>query len=70
MPIKYIFSCICMLYLTERSNKYSRAKFKGWDDVIPVDYTRTSESVQRRGVDLKVKRQRECFSCVSVRPVF
>ena len=47
-----------------------KSKFKGWDDVIPVDYTRTSESVQRRGVDLKVKRQRECFSCVSVRPVF
>jgi hypothetical protein len=29
-------------------------KFKGWDDVIPVDFTRTSESVQRRGVDIKV----------------
>ena len=32
-----------------------KSKFKGWDDVIPVDYTRTSESVQRRGVDLKVR---------------
>ncbi len=32
-----------------------KAKFKGWDDVIPVDYTRTSESVQRRGIDLKVR---------------
>jgi len=30
-----------------------KIKFKGWDDVIPVDFTRTSESVQRRGVDLK-----------------
>jgi hypothetical protein len=29
-------------------------KFRGWDEVIAVDFTRTSESVQRRGVDLKV----------------
>ena len=31
-----------------------KTKFKGWDDVIAVDYTRTSESVAKRGVDLKV----------------
>ena len=31
-----------------------KTKFRGWDEVIPVDYTRTSESVQRRGADLKV----------------
>ena len=31
-----------------------KARFKGWDDVIAVDYTRTSESVQRRGADIKV----------------
>ena len=28
--------------------------FRGWDDVIAVDYTRTSESVAKRGVDIKV----------------
>ena len=30
-----------------------KLQFEGWDDVIAVDYTRTSESVQRRGVDMK-----------------
>jgi len=34
-------------------------KFKGWDDVIPVDFTRTSESVQRRGVDIKAIFERD-----------
>jgi hypothetical protein len=31
-----------------------KTQFKGWDDIIPVDYTRTSESVRKRGVDLNV----------------
>ena len=31
-----------------------KTQFKGWDDIIPVDYTRTSESVRKRGVDLHV----------------
>ncbi|ESO93458.1 hypothetical protein LOTGIDRAFT_145300, partial [Lottia gigantea] len=31
-----------------------KTKFIGWDDVLPVDYTRTAESVIRRGADLKV----------------
>jgi len=36
-----------------------KLKFKGWDDVIPVDFTRTSESVQRRGVDIKAIFERD-----------
>ncbi|XP_074648106.1 protein flightless-1 homolog isoform X2 [Tubulanus polymorphus] len=36
-----------------------KTKFTGWDDVIAVDFTRTSESVQRRGVDLKAIMQRD-----------
>ncbi|XP_041364511.1 protein flightless-1 homolog isoform X2 [Gigantopelta aegis] len=36
-----------------------KTKFIGWDDVIPVDYTRTSESVIRRGADLKVIMERD-----------
>lgn len=36
-----------------------KIKFKGWDDVIPVDFTRTSESVQRRGVDIKAIFERD-----------
>ena len=36
-----------------------KTKFIGWDDVIPVDYTRTSESVQRRGHDIKVIMERD-----------
>jgi hypothetical protein len=31
-----------------------RSKFRGWDDIIPVDYTMTAETVQRRGADIKV----------------
>ncbi|KAH3871908.1 hypothetical protein DPMN_035123 [Dreissena polymorpha] len=31
-----------------------KTKFIGWDDVIPVDYTRTAESIIRRGADMKV----------------
>lgn len=32
----------------------SRSKFQGWDDIVPFDFTRTADSVQRRGADLKV----------------
>lgn len=32
-----------------------KTKFVGWDDVLPVDYTRTAESIIRRGADMKVK---------------
>ena len=27
-------------------------KFEGWDDVLGVDYTRTAESVSKRGVNV------------------
>lgn len=27
-------------------------KFQGWDDVLGVDYTRTAESVSKKGVDV------------------
>lgn len=37
-----------------------KAKFAGWDDVIPVDFTRTAESVSRTGADLaKWAKQQE-----------
>jgi len=29
-------------------------KFSGWDDVLGVDYTRTAESVSRRGVNVEM----------------
>lgn len=29
-------------------------KFEGWDDVLGVDYTRTAESVSKRGVDVEM----------------
>ena len=32
-----------------------KTKFVGWDDVLPVDYTRTAESIIRRGADIKVQ---------------
>lgn len=31
-----------------------KSKFVGWNDVIPCDFTRTADSVQRRGADVKV----------------
>jgi hypothetical protein len=30
-----------------------KSKFEGWDDLIAVDYTRSVESVQKRGADLR-----------------
>lgn len=36
-----------------------KSKFVGWDDVIAVDFTRTADSVQRRGADLKVIMERD-----------
>ncbi|VDN08086.1 unnamed protein product [Thelazia callipaeda] len=36
-----------------------RSKFQGWDDIVPFDFTRTAENVQRRGADLKVIMERD-----------
>lgn len=37
-----------------------KAKFPAWDEVIPVDFTRTAESVMKTGADLtKWARQQE-----------
>ncbi|GFS01023.1 protein flightless-1 homolog [Elysia marginata] len=36
-----------------------KSKFCGWDDVLPVDYTRTSESIARRGADMKVIMEKD-----------
>lgn len=37
-----------------------KAKFPGWDEVIPVDFTRTAESVMKTGADLnKWAKQQE-----------
>lgn len=36
-----------------------KSKFVGWDDVIAVDFTRTADSVIRRGADLKVIMERD-----------
>ncbi len=33
-------------------NQVFKSKFTQWDDVIPVDFTRTAESVARTGADL------------------
>lgn len=33
-----------------------KSKFSGWDDIVPFDFTRTADSVQRRGADLKVSK--------------
>ncbi|CAJ0942651.1 unnamed protein product, partial [Mesorhabditis belari] len=36
-----------------------RSKFASWDDIIPVDFTRTADSVQRRGADTKIILERD-----------
>ncbi|XP_029638513.1 protein flightless-1 homolog isoform X1 [Octopus sinensis] len=36
-----------------------KTKFVGWDDIIAVDYTRSAESVIRRGADMKVIMERD-----------
>uniref|UniRef100_A0A0B7B8B3 Gelsolin-like domain-containing protein n=2 Tax=Arion vulgaris TaxID=1028688 RepID=A0A0B7B8B3_9EUPU len=36
-----------------------KTKFVGWDDVLPVDYTRSTESIIRRGADLKVIMEKD-----------
>lgn len=41
-------------YFPSTEPQIFKVKFLGWDDVIAVDYTRTAESVIRRGADLKV----------------
>jgi hypothetical protein len=32
-----------------------RSKFACWDDYLPVDFTMTADTVQRRGADIKVR---------------
>uniref|UniRef100_A0A914W4B2 Gelsolin-like domain-containing protein n=1 Tax=Plectus sambesii TaxID=2011161 RepID=A0A914W4B2_9BILA len=36
-----------------------KSKFVGWDDIVPFDFTRTADSVQRRGADIKVIMERD-----------
>ncbi|KAI8796832.1 protein flightless-1 [Biomphalaria glabrata] len=36
-----------------------KTKFIGWDDVLPVDYTRSVESIAKRGADLKVIMEKD-----------
>lgn len=36
-----------------------RSKFRGWDEIIPVDHTMTATTVQKRGADIKVIMQRD-----------
>lgn len=39
--------------------------FVGWDDVIAVDFTRSAESVAKRGADvMKILRDTEMKVCV------
>ncbi|KAG9511081.1 Protein flightless-1, partial [Fragariocoptes setiger] len=45
------FACISSC-LQGTESQFFKSKFKDWDDVIAVDYTRTAESVSRTGADL------------------
>ncbi|VDP04031.1 unnamed protein product [Heligmosomoides polygyrus] len=45
-------------YTQDEESMMFRSKFAGWDDIVPVDFTRTSESVSRVP-DLKVLVKRD-----------
>ncbi|CAF0908368.1 unnamed protein product, partial [Didymodactylos carnosus] len=40
-----------------------KSKFEGWDDVIGVDFTRTAESVLKKGADMKKILQENEMKC-------
>lgn len=42
-----------------------RAKFVGWDDIVPFDFTMTADTVQRRGADVKVGWHGTRPTCIS-----
>lgn len=43
---------VSLLYVRSTESQLFKTKFKDWDDVIAVDYTRTAESVSKTGADL------------------
>lgn len=40
-------------------NQVFKSKFRNWDDVLKVDYTRNAETVQKKGLADKVKKDAE-----------
>lgn len=50
-----------LFFVTSNSNlKVFKSKFKNWDDVLRVDYTRNAESVQQKdNLSGKVKKDAE-----------
>ncbi|CAJ0580694.1 unnamed protein product, partial [Mesorhabditis spiculigera] len=38
---------------------FFKLNFAHWDDIVPVDYTRTPESIEKRGPDVKVIMERD-----------
>ncbi|XP_071129219.1 protein flightless-1 homolog isoform X5 [Mytilus edulis] len=51
--------CTVTRCLQGTESQIFKTKFFGWDDVLPVDFTRTAESITRRGADLKVIMERD-----------
>ncbi|CAC5384169.1 Protein flightless-1,Protein flightless-1 homolog [Mytilus coruscus] len=51
--------CTVTRCLQGTESQIFKTKFFGWDDVLPVDFTRTAESISRRGADLKVIMERD-----------
>lgn len=49
--LNFFWANFISLFSTE--SQIFKSKFEGWDDVMAVDFTRTAESVIRRGVDLR-----------------
>lgn len=52
------YACISRETEGEESTMF-RSKFQGWDDIVPFDFTRTADSVQRRGADIKIIMERD-----------
>lgn len=45
--------------IESEESTYFRSKFFGWDDIVPFDFTRTADSIQKRGADIKVIMERD-----------
>ena len=40
--------------LSRQESHIFKLQFEAWDDMLAVDYTRTTESIEKRGSDIKV----------------
>lgn len=52
-------ACFVHFFFLFYGHSHFQSKFSGWDDVLAVDFTRTAESITRRGADLNLILERD-----------